>query len=67
MAEQFGWVKYEVLAGHLATIQASEAVATGELSRCHGDELSPASHLAQCATRMVLIGQRLELMSRNKF
>ena len=23
IAEQFGWVKYEVLAGHLAAIQAS--------------------------------------------
>ena len=43
------------------------AVATGQLSGGHGDELSSARHLAQFATRMMLIGQRLKLMSRDKF
>ena len=41
----------------------SEAVATGELSGGHGHKLSPARHLAQPATRMMLVCQRLKLMS----
>ena len=40
-----------------------KAVATGQLSGGHRDELGPARHLAQPATRMMLVCQRLKLMS----
>ena len=40
-----------------------QAGATVQLSGGHGDELSPARHLAQSATRMMLVYQRLKLMS----
>ena len=41
--------------------------AKARLSGGHGDKLSPARHLAQPATRMMLFGQRLKLMSRDQF
>ena len=40
---------------------------TGELGERHGDKLRPAGHLTQSPTRMVLIGQGLEFMSRDQF
>ena len=39
-----------------------QAGATGQLSGGHGHKLSPVRHLAQPATRMILMGQRLNLM-----
>ena len=50
------------VAGHIP-----KAVATGQLSGGHGHKLSPARHLAQPSTSMILMGQRLKLMTRNKF
>ena len=41
--------------------------AIGQLSGGHGGELVPMRHLAQPATSMVLVCQRLQLMSRDKF
>ena len=50
------------IAGHIP-----KAVATGQLSGGHGDKLNPARHLAQSATRMMMVCQRLKLMSRDQF
>ena len=59
-------VELSGLGSHI-TDPIPKAVATGQLSGGHGHKLGPARHLAQPATRMILMGQRLKLMSRNKF
>ena len=50
------------LSGEVAD-RIPKTVAIGQLSSGHGNELSPARHLAQSATRMMLVCQRLKLMS----
>ena len=55
-------VELSGLGGHTAG-NTSKAAVAWQLSSCYADELSPASYFAQFAARMMLVGQRLKIMS----
>ena len=59
-------VELSGLGGHTVD-NTPKAAVTWQLSSCYADELRPASRFAQFAARMMLVGQRLKIMSRDKF